>query len=164
ARLLLRHLGGHRHAVGGGGQGRQGRRGVRRLHDERIDALERFTMEESSMKRIMTIAITGTLLTTSFLSAQAPPPPPSGDAAKKTLAATMNVYVFPTTGQDATQQPKEEAECYNWSAQNTGTDPFALAKQAQAQAQQTEQQKQQAQKAGGGAGMAGAVKGAAAGA
>ena len=46
--------------------------------------------------------------------------PPSG----KTLAATMNVYVFPSNGQDAAQQSKDEAECYNWAVTNTGTDPF----------------------------------------
>lgn len=89
----------------------------------------------------------------------------SGDQAQpKTLAATMNVYVFPTEGQDASQQSKDEAECYNWAVQNTGNDPFALAKQADQQAVQTEQAKQQAAQAGTGAGARGAVGGAAAGA
>ena len=49
--------------------------------------------------------------------------PPSG---QKTLAATMDVYVFPTEGQAAEQQSKDEAECYNWAAGNTGSDPFNL--------------------------------------
>jgi hypothetical protein len=83
---------------------------------------------------------------------------------QKTLAATMNVYVFPTKGQPAEQQSQEEAECYNWAVQNTGTDPFALAKQAQQQQQQADQAKSQAADVGKGAGARGAVGGAAAGA
>jgi hypothetical protein len=83
---------------------------------------------------------------------------------QKTLAATMNVYVFPKTGQTSELQSQDEAACYGWAVENTGTDPFELAKQAQQQAQQTEQQKQQAQQVGTGAGAGGAVKGAAAGA
>jgi hypothetical protein len=90
-----------------------------------------------------------------------PQEPPSG---QKTLAATMNVYVFPTTGQTPEVQSQDEAACYNWAVQNTGTDPFELSKQAQQQAQQTEQAKQQAAQAGQGAGAAGAVRGAAVGA
>jgi len=91
-------------------------------------------------------------------------PPPAQPTGQKTLAATMSVYVFPTTGQDASQQSKDEAECYSWAVQNSGTDPFQLQKQAQQQQQQTEQQKAQAQQAGKGAAAGGAVKGAAAGA
>ena len=86
--------------------------------------------------------------------------PPSG----KTLAATINVYVFPSNGQDAAQQSKDEGECYNWAVTNTGTDPFELQKQAQAAQQQTQQQVQQANAGAQGAGARGAVKGAAAGA
>ncbi len=98
------------------------------------------------------------LVASSSLSlAQAPP-------AGKTLASTMNVYVFPSNGQDAAQQSKDEAECYNWAVTNTGTDPFELQKQAQAAQQQAQQQAQQASGATQGAGAKGAVKGAAAGA
>ena len=94
--------------------------------------------------------------------AQAPPAaPPSG---QKTLAATLNVYVFPTTGQAPEQQSADEAACYNWAVQNTGTDPFNLQKQAQQQAQQTQAAQQQAQQVGKGSGVAGAVGGAAVGA
>jgi len=92
---------------------------------------------------------------------QAPAVQPSGS---KTLAATMNVYVFPNKGQDASQQSMDESECYNWAVQNTGTDPFTLQQQAQQQQQQTQQQMDQAKKAGSGAGASGAVRGAAAGA
>jgi hypothetical protein len=83
---------------------------------------------------------------------------------QKTLAATMNVYVFPTTGQTPEVQSQDEAACYSWAVQNSGSDPFDLSKQSQAQAQQTEQAKQQAEQAGKGSGASGAVKGAAAGA
>ena len=83
---------------------------------------------------------------------------------QKTLAATMNVYVFPTKGQKPEQQSQDEAACYSFAVENTGTDPFQLQKQSEAQKQQTEQQKAQAKQAGAGAGASGAVKGAAAGA
>ena len=82
----------------------------------------------------------------------------------KTLASTLEVFVFPTAGQAADQQSKDEAECYGWATSNTGSDPFDLQKQSEQQAQQTEQQMQQAQSATKGAGAKGAVKGAAAGA
>lgn len=85
-------------------------------------------------------------------------------ASGKTLASTMNVYVFPTTGQNAEQQSKDEGECYNFAVTNTGTDPFELSKQTEQQKQQAAQAQQQAKQAGKGAGAGGAVKGAAAGA
>jgi hypothetical protein len=99
----------------------------------------------------------------SFVVGQAPPAP-AAPTGQKTLAATMNVHVFPTKGQAADQQSQDEAACYSYAQQNTGTDPFALQKQAEQQAQQTEAQKQQAAQAGKGRGAGGAVKGAAAGA
>ena len=40
-----------------------------------------------------------------------------------TLAAPMKMTVYPAKGQDATVQSKDEAECYNWSKQQTGYDP-----------------------------------------
>jgi hypothetical protein len=82
----------------------------------------------------------------------------------KTLASTLEVFVFPTEGQAADQQSKDEAECYSWAASNTESDPFELQKQNEQQQQQTEQQVAQAQSATQGAGAKGAVKGAAAGA
>ncbi len=83
---------------------------------------------------------------------------------QKTLAATMSIYVFPTTGQSATQQSVDEAECYNWAVQNTGTDPFQLQQQAQAQQQQAAAAQQQASTAAQGSGLKGAAGGAAMGA
>ncbi|MEE9230638.1 MAG: glycine zipper domain-containing protein [Acidobacteriota bacterium] len=86
---------------------------------------------------------------------------PSG---QKTLAATLNVYVFPTEGQTSEQQSKDEAECYGWAVENTGNDPFNLAKQAEQQTAEAAKAKEQAKDAGKGAGAKGAVRGAAAGA
>lgn len=82
---------------------------------------------------------------------------------QKTLAATLNVYVFPSGGQSSGQQSKDESDCYNWAVQNTGSDPFALQKQAQQQQQTTKQEQAEAQSVGQGAGAGGAVRGAAAG-
>lgn len=83
---------------------------------------------------------------------------------QKTLAATMNVYAFPSEGQAAAQQNRDEAECYSWAVNNTGNDPFDLSKRADQERQSAEQQKQQIAQSGQGAGAAGAVKGAAVGA
>ena len=69
----------------------------------------------------------------------------SESAGQKTLASTMDVYVFPTEGQDAKQQSMDEAACYDWAVQNTGTDPFDLQKQAEQQQAQADQQKQDVQ-------------------
>ncbi len=82
----------------------------------------------------------------------------------KTLAATIEVYVFPKAGQTAAQQSKDEATCYEWATANVGHDPFDLSKQAAQQKQETEQEKAKAQQAGKGAGARGALGGAAAGA
>jgi hypothetical protein len=85
-------------------------------------------------------------------------------APQKTLAATIDVYVFPSQGQTAEQQSMDEAACYNWAVENTGSDPFALKQQAQQQQQQAQQQQQQIAASGQGAGVRGAAGGAAAGA
>jgi hypothetical protein len=97
----------------------------------------------------------------SVILGQAPPATPP---APKTLAATMNVFAFPTKGQTPEVQSQDEAACYTYANQSTGTDPFALQKQAQQQQQKAEQQKQQVAASGQGAGAKGAVGGAAAGA
>ena len=85
-------------------------------------------------------------------------------AEEKSLAASMNVYVFPSEGQAPGQQSKDESACYQWAVQNTGNDPFELQKQSQQQQQQAAQQQQQIAQAGKGAGARGAVGGAAVGA
>jgi len=113
------------------------------------------------MKRVIAMIVLVALAAPGITLGQSATAPPSG---QKTLAPTMNVYAFPTKGQKPEQQSQDEAECYSFAVQNTGTDPFSLQKQSQQQAQQAEQAKQQAQQAGKGAGARGAVGGAAAGA
>ena len=82
----------------------------------------------------------------------------------KTLSSTMEVYVFPKTGQTAAQQSQDEAACYEWAVGQVGHDPFELSKQAAQQKEETEQAKAKAQQAGQGAGVRGAAGGAAVGA
>jgi hypothetical protein len=86
------------------------------------------------------------------------------DPSGKTLAATMDVFVFPTEGQDASQQSQDEATCYEFANANTGTDPFHLAKQEESNQQLAEAEAAAASSTGAGAGARGAVRGAAAGA
>jgi len=115
----------------------------------------------------MTIRCVAVLFGSSLLamvaSAQSPPPA-SAPPAQKSLAATLNVYVFPSGGQAATQQSKDEGECYQWAVNNTGSDPFEVQKQEATAQQQAQQMEQQVAEAGKGAGAKGAVRGAAAGA
>ncbi len=86
------------------------------------------------------------------------------DSGSKTLAATIDVFVFPGAGQDAAKQSQDEVECYNWATSNTGSDPFELTKLAAAQETDTANAKKSAEQVGTGAGAGGAVKGAAVGA
>jgi Glycine-zipper domain len=79
---------------------------------------------------------------------------------QKTLAASINVSVFPGQGQSASVQSKDEAECYSWAVKNTGSDPFQLQKQAHANAQASAANAQSTQ----GSAVRGAAGGAAAGA
>jgi hypothetical protein len=92
------------------------------------------------------------------------PPDNLAQAQSQSLASTMSVNVFPAEGQDSSQQSKDEVECYEWAAGNTGVDPFDLADTAQANEQQTQAEMEAAASAGQGAGARGAVRGAAAGA
>ena len=114
------------------------------------------------MKKTVRIALSIALAGAALTAAQSPPV--SEPTGQKTLAATINVYVFPADGQPPEQQNREEAECYAWAVNNTQTDPFDLAKRAQQQMHSAEQQKQAVQQAGKGAGAKGAVAGAARGA
>jgi len=83
---------------------------------------------------------------------------------QKSLSSTLDVYAFPSDGQDAAQQSKDESACYKWAVDNAGVDPFDLEKKAEADEAQSEAAMAQAQEAGKGAGARGAVGGAAVGA
>ena len=80
-----------------------------------------------------------------------------GQPSGKTLAATMEVFVFPTEGQEASQQSQDEAACYGWASDNTGSDPFDLAKQEESDEQLADAQMQAAEATGQGAGARGAL-------
>jgi hypothetical protein len=41
--------------------------------------------------------------------------------------AALGLAVYPGKGQDATQQSKDEGECYTWARQQTGIDPTVAA-------------------------------------
>ena len=114
------------------------------------------------MKRALVVVLLTYMAAVSLASAQTQPI--SAPTGQKTLAATINVYVFPEQGQAPERQSKDEANCYGWAVQNTKTDPFDLAKQAEQKQQQAEQAKQQIDQAGKGAGAKGALAGAAVGA
>jgi len=88
----------------------------------------------------------------------------AASAQAQSLGSTMDVFIFPSEGQDASQQSKDEAACYEWAVTNTGSDPFDLAKQADADEQQAQVEQQAAAQTGQGSGARGAVRGAAAGA
>jgi hypothetical protein len=100
----------------------------------------------------------------SLIAALAAAQQPAAPTGQKTLAATMGLYAFPAKGQSTAQQNTDEAACYTWAVQNTGTDPFELQKKSQADQQAAQQAKAQASQAGKGSGAAGAVGGAAVGA
>jgi hypothetical protein len=85
-------------------------------------------------------------------------------AQSQTLGSTMDVFVFPAESQDSAQLSEDEATCYEWAVGNTGTDPFALAKQQQSDQQQAQADMQAAEQVGQGSGAHGAIRGAAAGA
>ena len=119
------------------------------------------------MSRTILTALSIAWIWTPGAPAQAPPAPaapPAAIAEPKTLAASMDVHVFPAGGQPRELQDRQEAECYTWAVGNTKIDPFDLQRQAERQMMSAEQQKAAVQEQGQGAGAAGAVVGAAAGA
>ena len=91
------------------------------------------------MKRTIALAALVALSAASFAAAQEQQV--SEPTGKKTLAATVGLYVFPAEGQATEQQSKDEAFCYNWAVDNTQSDPFSLARRAQ-QSEQAAAQKQ----------------------
>jgi hypothetical protein len=105
--------------------------------------------------KILLAAVTALLMSTAAGAQEQSP---------TTLASTMEVYVFPTEGQDAGQQSMDEATCYDWAAANTGNDPFNLAKESESNEELAAAEMEAADSAGQGSGARTAVRGAAAGA
>ena len=52
----------------------------------------------------------------------APPAPPP---ATSVAPSALGLFVYPQKAQDAAQQQKDEAECYQWAQKQTGIDPMA---------------------------------------
>ena len=105
------------------------------------------------MKKLVLVLLAGALPASALAQEQ-----------QQSLAATLNVYAFPSEGQDSAQQSKDESECYDWAVQNSGSDPFEVQKQAEQDAQMAATQAQATEQVGRGRGARGALGGAAAGA
>jgi pyruvate/2-oxoglutarate dehydrogenase complex dihydrolipoamide acyltransferase (E2) component len=106
-------------------------------------------MKRFLLPALMILCLATALSLAQSSNAQTPPPSTSTQAPSghKTLAATLNVYAFPQKGQTAEQQSIDESDCYQWAVTNSGSDPFQVSKQAEAQKQQAQQAQQQAQQA-----------------
>jgi hypothetical protein len=86
------------------------------------------------------------------------------DPSGKTLASSLDVFVFPADGQDSSVQSQDEVECYQWAVTNVGSDPFDMSKQQESDEQLSEAEMAAAEQTGQGSGARTAVRGAAAGA
>jgi hypothetical protein len=76
-------------------------------------------------------------------------------ASAQSLSSSLGVMTYPSKGQSAQQQSKDEGECFAWAKQQTGIDPFAVTGAPTQQAGPA---------AGGGERVRGAARGAAGGA
>lgn len=47
--------------------------------------------------------------------------------AQQSISSSLGVVPYPSKGQSASQQNKDEGECYAWAKQQTGIDPVAVA-------------------------------------
>jgi hypothetical protein len=50
-----------------------------------------------------------------------------GDASAQSVSSSLGVVAYPSKGQSAQQQSKDEGECFAWAKQQTGIDPAAVA-------------------------------------
>jgi hypothetical protein len=51
----------------------------------------------------------------------------TGDASAQSLSSSLGLAPYPSKGQSADQQNKDEGECFAWAKQQTGIDPMAVA-------------------------------------
>lgn len=112
-------------------------------------------MRNRSFAGLVALAVVG--------ASQAQAPSIAPPSAQRSLAATLNVYAFPSAGQAPSQQSIDESACYDWAVQNSGVDPFKVAHEAYLARQQADQQVQQANTATQGSAAKGALRGALAG-
>jgi hypothetical protein len=50
-----------------------------------------------------------------------------GSAIAQSISSSLGVVPYPSKGQSASQQNKDEGECYAWAKNQTGIDPMAVA-------------------------------------
>jgi hypothetical protein len=74
-----------------------------------------------------------------------------GEASGPSVSSSLGVVAYPSKGQSAKQQNKDESECFAWAKQRTGIDPMAVASQPT---------KQEGPAVGGGERLQGAARGA----
>jgi YMGG-like Gly-zipper len=111
------------------------------------------------MRTITAITATGIAGLLAF-TAQAQTPPTRESTPATPLSTTLGLVVFPAKNQSKDQQATDETECYAWSKQQTGIDPFAAPTATPAPAPTAAAAEQKP----GGERIRGAAKGAAAGA
>jgi hypothetical protein len=75
----------------------------------------------------------------------------TGDALAQSLSSSLGLAPYPSKGQSAQQQNKDEGECFAWAKQQTGIDPIAVA---------SAPTKESGPAAGGGERLKGAARGA----
>jgi len=113
------------------------------------------------MRTIVALAATG-LAGYLISTAQAQTDPTRESTPATPLSTTLGLVVFPAKSQTRDQQATDETECYAWSKQQTGVDPFAAPTQAPTTAQAEPAPASESKH--GGERLRGAARGAAAGA
>jgi len=51
----------------------------------------------------------------------------TGNVSAQSLSSSLGMVTYPSKGQSAQQQGRDEGECYSWAKQQTGIDPVAVA-------------------------------------
>ena len=74
------------------------------------------------MKKCEVIIIMAGLTAVLFVGMTVP-----DNASAQSLSSSLGVVTYPSKGQSAQQQSKDEGECYAWAKQQTGIDPVAVA-------------------------------------
>jgi hypothetical protein len=64
----------------------------------------------------------------------APATAPAATPAPAPKPASLGLFVYPGSGQDAAKQGQDENECYAWARQQTGIDPTAQTQAAEVEA------------------------------
>ena len=74
-----------------------------------------------------------------------------GSASAQSLSSSLGLVPYPSKGQSAEQQSKDEGECFAWAKKQTGIDPMAVA---------SAPTKEEGAAVGGGERLSGAARGA----